>query len=61
MKAVPGDAIGTENGRDTGEAEAAGGPVFRKNAAGEVVGYQYHPPRKSLKEKLREIVRILKE
>ena len=40
---------------------AAGMAAFRWPEEGAVVGYQYHPPKKKLGEKLRELIKILRD
>lgn len=63
MKAAPRDAIrAEEDAKEETEEEkdVERAPVFPKTDKGMVIGYQYHPPRKTLRQKLREIVRILK-
>ena len=55
MKDVQGDAIHAEGEPDGPEA------AFDFEYVDDATGYQYHPPKKTFRQKLREIARILRE
>lgn len=62
IKNIQSNAIHTDRnaGEDAEKQETERNPVFPETAEGRVIGYQYHPPKKTLRQKLREIIRILK-
>lgn len=60
MKDVQGDAIHAEGEPEEQEAEGRA-PVFGFEYGDDATGYQYHPPKKTFRQKLREIMRILRE